>query len=95
MLLVIVVISLKDSGGVAIMANAVLLGFLWRILKQEKEVIIDEILKYFAKKDIDKEAEKKCILASPATTRMITRPPALKALTSMITEPIRPLRSIV
>lgn len=53
----------KDSGGVAIMANAVLLGFLWRILKQDKEVIVDEILKYFAKKDIDKEAEKKCILA--------------------------------
>lgn len=53
----------KDSGGIAIMANAVILGFLWRIFKQDQDVIVDEILKYFAKKDIDKEAEKKCILA--------------------------------
>ncbi|MGI5897580.1 MAG: 2-oxoacid:acceptor oxidoreductase subunit alpha [Candidatus Dojkabacteria bacterium] len=52
-----------EAGGVQIMANAVLLGFLWRILNKEKDIIVDEILKFFENKKIDKVAEKKCILA--------------------------------
>lgn len=52
-----------ESCGTKIMANAVLLGFLWRILKKEKQIIVDEIMKFFENKKIDKEAEERCILA--------------------------------
>ncbi len=45
------------------MANAVLLGFLWRILKKDKKILVDEIMEFFADKQIDKQIEKKCILA--------------------------------
>jgi len=52
-----------NSGGTEIMANAVLLGFLWRILKKDKKILVDEIMEFFADKQIDKQIEKKCILA--------------------------------
>lgn len=52
-----------EAGGTEIMANAVILGFVWRILNQNKEILVQEILNFFSKKNIDKDAEEKCILA--------------------------------
>ena len=52
-----------ESGGTKIMANAVLLGFIWKILKQNPEILIDEVLEMLSDKKIDEEAERKCLLA--------------------------------
>lgn len=52
-----------ESGGTEIMSNAVMLGFLWRILKLDEEFLIKIILDFFKNKNIDFEAERKCISA--------------------------------
>jgi len=52
-----------ENGATKIMANAVLLGFIWKILKQDLEILIEEVLEMLSDKKIDEEAEKKCLLA--------------------------------
>jgi 2-oxoglutarate/2-oxoacid ferredoxin oxidoreductase subunit alpha len=56
-------------GGTKIMSNAVMLGFLWQIFDLEVDPLIKIILEHFKKKNVDLEAEQKCIKAgynSPA-----------------------------
>lgn len=52
-----------DSGGTAIMSNAVLAGFLWKIMKQDVEILVEEVLEMLEGKNIDMDAERACILA--------------------------------
>ncbi len=52
-----------EAGGTKIMSNVVMLGFLWRILELEIETLVDVVLKHFENKNIDLEAEEKCIRA--------------------------------
>lgn len=53
----------KNTGGTEIMSNAVMLGFVWKILDLNIDILTDTVLQFFEKKNIDLEAEKKCILA--------------------------------
>lgn len=53
----------KTSGGTEIMSNVVMLGFLWKILNLDIELLTDQILDFFKHKNIDIEAEKACILS--------------------------------
>lgn len=52
-----------ENGGTEIMANAVLLGFIWRILNQEPNILVEEVLEMLSDKKIDEEAERRCLLA--------------------------------
>ncbi|MDD3474861.1 MAG: 2-oxoacid:acceptor oxidoreductase subunit alpha [Candidatus Dojkabacteria bacterium] len=52
-----------DAGGIEIMANMVLLGFIWRILGLEIAPIEEVVRDRFKDKKIDLEAEIKCLLA--------------------------------
>jgi len=45
------------------MGNAVLLGFIWKILKQDSQILVEEVLEMLSGKDIDTETETKCLLA--------------------------------
>ncbi len=53
----------KQNNAPAIMANAVLAGLVWKILKQKIEILTDEVEEMFKDKNIDMEAEKACLLA--------------------------------
>ncbi len=53
----------QEAGGSEIMANVVLLGYIWKILKQDVNILIQEVLELLKEKKIDIEAEKACILA--------------------------------
>lgn len=52
-----------ENGGTEIMGNAVLLGFIWKLLKQDPQILVEEVLEMLSEKDIDTEAETKCLLA--------------------------------
>lgn len=52
-----------EAGGIEIMANVVLLGYIWKILKQDVNILIEEVLELLEGKKIDIEAEKACIVA--------------------------------
>lgn len=52
-----------ENGGTPIMGNAVLLGFIWKILKQGPDILVEEVLEMLSGKDIDTQAETKCLLA--------------------------------
>lgn len=52
-----------EAGGIEIMANVVLLGYIWKILKQDVNILVEEVLELLEGKKIDIEAEKACILA--------------------------------
>ena len=52
----------KNSGGTEIMSNVVLLGFVWKILNLKPEILVEEILEHFKKKNVDLEAEKNSIM---------------------------------
>jgi 2-oxoglutarate/2-oxoacid ferredoxin oxidoreductase subunit alpha len=52
-----------EEGGIKIMSNAVMLGFLWKIFDLEVDPLIKIILEHFKKKNVDLEAEQKCIEA--------------------------------
>jgi 2-oxoglutarate ferredoxin oxidoreductase subunit alpha len=52
-----------DAGGTEIMSNVVMLGFLWKILTLETDILIDVVLDFLKNKNIDLEAEKNAILA--------------------------------
>ncbi len=52
-----------ENGGTEIMGNAVLLGFIWKILKQDSQILVEEVLEMLSGKDIDTETETKCLLA--------------------------------
>jgi len=52
-----------EAGGIEIMANVVPLGYIWKILKQNSKILIEEVLELLKGKKIDIEAEKACILA--------------------------------
>jgi 2-oxoglutarate ferredoxin oxidoreductase subunit alpha len=53
----------KNAGGIEIMSNVVMLGFVWRILNLPSDTLVDTILEHFSKKNVDLEAEKNSILA--------------------------------
>lgn len=50
-----------DNRGNEIMANVVMLGSIWRVLGVEVKPLERVIRKYFAKKDVDIEAEVRCL----------------------------------
>jgi 2-oxoglutarate ferredoxin oxidoreductase subunit alpha len=52
----------KNAGGIEIMSNVVMLGFVWRILNLPSDTLVDIILEHFSKKNVDLEAERKSIL---------------------------------
>lgn len=52
-----------ENGGTQIMGNAVLLGFIWKILQQDPDILVEEVLEMLSGKDIDTQAETKCLLA--------------------------------
>ena len=52
-----------EAGGIKIMSNVVMLGFLWRILGLEVQTLIDVVLKHFENKNVDLKAEENCIKA--------------------------------
>lgn len=52
-----------ESGGTAIMSNAVLAGFLWKLLKQDVNILVEEVTEMLEGKNIDMDAEKACIMA--------------------------------
>lgn len=52
-----------ENGGTQIMGNAVLLGFIWKILNQDPDILVEEVLEMLSGKDIDTQAETKCLLA--------------------------------
>jgi 2-oxoglutarate ferredoxin oxidoreductase subunit alpha len=52
-----------EIGGIKIMSNTVMLGFLWKILDLEIETLTDIVLKHFERKSIDLEVQEKCIKA--------------------------------
>ena len=52
-----------DSGGTPIMANIVLLGFVWKIFGQDIKVLNKEVIDFFIKKNLDEKIEKACIKA--------------------------------
>ena len=52
-----------EAGGTKIMSNVVMLGFLWRILELEVEILVDVVLTHFENKNIDLRAEESCIKA--------------------------------
>ena len=52
-----------EAGGTKIMSNVVMLGFLWRILELEVEILVDVVLTHFENKNIDLRAEENCIRA--------------------------------
>lgn len=52
-----------EAGGIEIMANVVLLGYIWKILKLDANILVEEVLELLEGKNIDIEAEKACILA--------------------------------
>lgn len=52
-----------ENGGTKIMGNAVLLGFIWKILNQDPDILVEEVLEMLSGKDIDTQAETKCLLA--------------------------------
>jgi 2-oxoglutarate ferredoxin oxidoreductase subunit alpha len=52
-----------EAGGIKIMSNVVMLGFLWRTLGLEVQTLIDVVLKHFENKNVDLKAEENCIKA--------------------------------
>ena len=52
----------KEAGGTDIMSNVVMLGFLWKILDLDIDVLEEIVLEHFRRKNIDLEAEKKALL---------------------------------
>ncbi len=52
-----------ETGGIKIMSNVVMLGFLWRILGLKVETLIEVVLKHFKNKNVDLKAEENCIRA--------------------------------
>jgi len=52
-----------EAGGIKIMSNVVMLGFLWRILGLEVETLVDVVLEHFKNKNVDLKAEENCIKA--------------------------------
>ncbi|NLA96542.1 MAG: hypothetical protein GX838_06850 [Clostridiaceae bacterium] len=52
-----------DAGGTEIMSNVVMLGFLWKILTLEPDILTGVVLDFLKNKNIDLEAEKNAVLA--------------------------------
>jgi 2-oxoglutarate ferredoxin oxidoreductase subunit alpha len=52
-----------EVGGIKIMSNTVMLGFLWKILDLEVDPLVDIILEHFKNKSVDLEAQEKCVEA--------------------------------
>ena len=47
-----------ENGGTEIMGNAVLLGFIWKLLKQDPQILVEEVLEMLSGKDIDTRRKK-------------------------------------
>lgn len=52
-----------DAGGTEIMANMVLLGFIWRLLSLKPKALEEVVRETFKNKDVDMEAEISCVMA--------------------------------
>lgn len=52
-----------ETGGIKIMSNVVMLAFAWKILDLELEPLINTVLEHFKSKNVDLEAERKCLEA--------------------------------
>lgn len=52
-----------DGGGIEIMANMVLLGFIWRLLSLKPKALEEVVKETFKDKDVDMEAEINCVMA--------------------------------
>jgi 2-oxoglutarate/2-oxoacid ferredoxin oxidoreductase subunit alpha len=52
-----------EAGGIKIMANMVLLGFIWRLLSLDTKPLEEIVLEKFKNKDVDLDAEIRCLLA--------------------------------
>jgi 2-oxoglutarate ferredoxin oxidoreductase subunit alpha len=52
-----------DAGGIEIMANMVLLGFIWKILGLDLQPLEDVVKEKFKDKDVDMDAEINCLKA--------------------------------
>lgn len=52
-----------DAGGVKIMSNVVMLAFVWKILDLDVDSLVEVVLEHFKNKNVDLEAEEKCIKA--------------------------------
>lgn len=53
----------KENNAPPIMANAVLAGFIWKILKQNLEILNEAVEEMFEGKNIDMDAERACLQA--------------------------------
>lgn len=53
----------QEAGGTEIMANVVPLGYMWKILKLDANILVEEVLELLESKKIDFDAEKACIFA--------------------------------
>lgn len=52
-----------EAGGIKIMSNIVVLGFLWRILESKLDTLVSVVLKHFENKNVDLKAEENCVKA--------------------------------
>lgn len=52
-----------DAGGIEIMANMVLMGFIWKLLGLKTEPLEEIVEETFAHKDVDMDAEIACLMA--------------------------------
>jgi 2-oxoglutarate/2-oxoacid ferredoxin oxidoreductase subunit alpha len=53
--------SAIQAGGTKIMSNVVMLSFVWKILDLDIDTLVNIVLEHFKDKNIDLEAEEKCI----------------------------------
>ncbi|HRY22405.1 MAG TPA: 2-oxoacid:acceptor oxidoreductase subunit alpha [Candidatus Dojkabacteria bacterium] len=52
-----------EAGGIKIMSNIVVLGFLWRILESKLDILVSVVLRHFENKNVDLKAEENCVRA--------------------------------
>ncbi len=57
-------------GGTKIMANMVLLGFIWRLLSLKSKPLEEVVIEKFKNKNVDLEAEIRCLLAGYNSTQV-------------------------
>jgi 2-oxoglutarate ferredoxin oxidoreductase subunit alpha len=71
-----------DAGGIEIMANMVLLGFIWKLLSLKTTALEEIVKETFAHKDVDMDAEISCLMAgynSELIKEEITHPITFKS----------------
>jgi 2-oxoglutarate ferredoxin oxidoreductase subunit alpha len=68
-----------EAGGIEIMANMVLMGFIWKLLSLKTRALEDVVKEKFKNKNVDLEAEVNCILAGYNSA--IVKEESLKSVT--------------